>query len=556
MTPWRIVSALGTALALTLALLVLAGSTPSNVDDGFIVLVYARHFASTGRIFWNAGEGSIDGFTSFLDMALKAASVKLAPADLVRNAHVIAIGSYLASVAAGALTTYRAFAVRADEEPPGVPLSPPLPAPPSPRLELVLATIVATTFAFDFALAQATSFLLEGPLFAFLALASAGVLLFASPDRMRTRVVLVVLWSLLALARPEGIPLALAQAAWFTWLIARAMPRRERFAPGAALLVVLSAYTLWHRFYFEAWAPNTFYAKSSDSRLQEIADGIAYVQAHAATSMTTALLVASIFFSPLLAVSGRLWSSNEARLRFSCVAGLACIAGLEVVVEGGDSYPGGRFLAVPIALALLAIALAAAGLRGRARLGPIALAALVVVTGLARGTPHLSERTRRIASWPIHETDYACEIEVAAKLAARATSVAQTDFQRLKFYRDDLRVVDLMGLNDRARAHAASPGKNLWGKGGPAAGPASGADVLQLGILAIQRAPMARFTSAQIASDERLATAFIGYPIPSEATDALAADYVTASIPVCGAFFNFFVRKDLAARFADVAIMP
>lgn len=541
MTRWRIVSALGTALTLTLALLVLAGSVPSNVDDGFIVLVYARHFASTGRIFWNAGEGSVDGFTSFLDMVLKAASAKLAPADLVRNAHVIAIGSYMASVAAGALTTYRAFALRAEEEP--------------PRRELLLATIAATTFAFDFALAQATSFLLEGPLFAFLAVASAGVLLFASPDRMAPRVVLVVLWSLLSLARPEGIPLALAQAAWFTWLIARAKPRKERFAPGGALLVVLAAYTLWHRFYFEAWAPNTFYAKSSDSRLQEIADGIAYVQAHAGSSVTTALLVATVFVAPLLAVSGRPWSSNEARLRFTCVAGLACIAGLEVVVEGGDSYQGGRFLAVPIALALLAIALAAAGLRGPARLGPMALAALVLVTGLARGTPHLSERTRRIASWPIHETDYACEIEVAAKLAARATSVAQTDFQRLKFYRDDLRVIDLMGLNDRARARAAAPGKNLWGKGGPAAGPASGADVLELGILAIQRAPMARYTSAQIANEERLATAFIGYPIPSEARDALAADYVTASMPVCGAFFNFFVRKDVAASFADVAIM-
>lgn len=544
MSRWRVVAAIGTLVTLALSALVLAGSIPSNVDDGFIVLVYARHFAETGRIFWNASDGAVDGFTSFLDMMVKAASARIAPGDLVRNAHVIALVTYFGSVAVGAGVAYAACARRDPPTATGAT---------GATREMIFASVAALVFAFHFALAQATSFLLEGPMFTLLTLASAAVLLLADTTKRRVQVALVALWVLLGLARPEGVPLAVGEAAWLAFVIARGRATKERFAPGAAFLAIMAVYALWHRSYFGAWAPNTFYAKSSDSRLNEIADGAAYVRAYASAGVVNAVLVVAMFASPLLALRRSLWCSNDARLRFAGVALLGAVAGLEVVVEGGDSYEGGRFLAAPIALVLLAIALAVAGLEGRARHGAVAVAGLVVLSGLARGTSHPDERLRRVKSWPIHEADYACEIEVAAAVAARVSVVAQTDFQRLKFYRDDLKVIDLMGLNDRALAHSASPGRNRWGKGGPAAAPASHADVLEIGIVAIQPAQMSRFGVPQIVRTDRLATAFIGYPVPDEARAALAADYTTASLPICGLYFNFFVRKDVAPRFTDIA---
>jgi hypothetical protein len=530
--PWLLFAS-ATFVAVALGAVVLAGAAPRNVDDGFIVLVYARHLAETGHIFWNIEDGPVDGFTSMLDMLVKASSALLAPEDLVRNAHVIAIVAHLGAIGTGAVLACRVFAR---------PLRP---------WDAALALLAATSFALELALAQATSYLLESPLFTGLCLLATGLLV---SERPRPRA-LVLVWSLLALARPEGMLLCAAQAIWFAVVVTRERPLYARIGPGAVLGALVGAYLLWHLVYFGALAPNTFYAKSSDSRWNEIVDGAAYVASYARSGVAAAVLAACVFLAPLGALAPRAWRTPAARSRFVGAALTSTFAGLVVVLEGGDSYEGGRFLAAPFALALFGLACAASGLRGRARFVPALPLALVVVTNLPQGTRHLGARLERIAAWPLRANAFGCGLELSRVLAARATTVAQTDFQQLKFHRDDLRVIDLMGLNDRGRAHSRKPGPTRWGKGGVASAPATGAEVLELGPIGSHSEPMARHSTARLVRTPSLATAFIGFPIPEEAHAGLVASYTPVSIPICGLYFNAFVRNDVAARFADVGLV-
>ena len=46
---------------LVVGLFALALARPENLDDGFIVLVYARHLVAQGGFFWNASDGTRTG---------------------------------------------------------------------------------------------------------------------------------------------------------------------------------------------------------------------------------------------------------------------------------------------------------------------------------------------------------------------------------------------------------------------------------------------------------------------------------------------------------------
>ena len=520
-------------LAVVVGALVLAGARTPNVDDGFIVLVYARHLIEHHAIYWNVADGAVDGFTSVADLAQKTLVMALLHGDAVRETHALAIVEHLASVAAGAGIACIA-------------------AGPTWRAN-VAAAIAALAFATNVALADATTYWLETPLYALVALVALGTLVFAPPESRTVRALLAFEWTALALTRPEGLPLAVLFAAWFAIDRARHLPTRARWGPGAWFALATVAYLAWHWAYFGALAPNTFYAKSSDSRWQEVRDGVEYVRAWAGSDPTRALPVVLLFVTPLAALAPRWWSSQPLRRAFLVASAAAFVAIAEVIVEGGDSYDRGRFVAVPLALLFVALAFASQGLAGARVWIPVA-SLVVTVAGEARHSfSHLDVRLARIAAWPDDGRDFRCEMDLTRLLAKSATRIAETDFQRMKWFDDDLDVVDLAGLNDRARAHERNPGRNQWGKGGFRDAPATGAEVLVLGPRWLYAKSMATVTTRAIADDPQVARELLGARFPESARDALLARYVPAALPnACGGgYMNFFVRNDRAPVLAS-----
>jgi hypothetical protein len=538
----------GSTAAVVFAYLALAGVNDRVPDDAFIVLVYARHLAEHGQIYWNAADGHVDGYTSFLDMALKALGTKLFPAsDPIAMAHVSTLFFHGATVALGA-----AFAYRAARTAPGEPAVP-------VKTWGAIGTLGALAFASNLAFAAGSGFLLETSLYAATALVALGLLLFAPLVESRAaRVALGVSWLLLALARPEGGPLAVLQAAAFVLSFRGRLTRRELAVPCAILGVGLAAYYAWHLRYFGWWAPNTYYAKSSDSRWLEVKDGVGYLGLYLAPG-ARAIVHVLLAAVPLLVFVRGAWERDEDRRRFAIVSALGLAAVAEVVYEGGDGYSNGRFLAVPILYLVATAVCGAAWARGRFRFAPAAALALFVLEAMWRVAPHQEQRLKRIAAWPmtVDKSDTRCDVAPMKLLEARVADMSQTDMQRAKLFADRLRVIDLMGLNDMRRAHEPTPGQDLWGKGGPSpAAPRENAEVMQLGIRTNLRFPMAAHTTEEIVREPALSVGFFGYTLSRETQDEILARYVPLSIPTaCGTFLNMFVRADVADRFAGDRVL-
>jgi hypothetical protein len=206
---------------------------------------------------------------------------------------------------------------------------------------------------------------------------------------------------------------------------------------------------------------------------------------------------------------------------------------------------------VPFTLVIATLALAAEGTRSWGALAPVAMLAAIGVSGSAKALTHLDLRIDRVRHGLEKLDDFSCERDATLWMAAHASSIAETDFQRAKLFADELTVVDLMGLNDRKRAHEHEPGRDLWGKGGFRDAAASNAEILVLGPLAPGATPMAGFTTRTVVDSPRLSKELLGQPFPPETRDDLVSHYVTASIPrTCGGYLNVFVRADRAADLA------
>jgi hypothetical protein len=254
--------------------------------------------------------------------------------------------------------------------------------------------------------------------------------------------------------------------------------------------------------------------------------------------------------APGLAFVKGAWRTPEGRLAFLAVSSCAFLSLGEVIVEGGDSYDDGRFMAATVALTIATLAVAVGALAPRFLALAAAPLAIFVLTQGTRIATHTGERVSRIRKWPMRMSDFECEIEATRIVADRVDVLAQTDFQRSKAFFDRLRVIDLAALNDQPRAHSPHPGPNLWGKGGVNAGPATGAEVLELGPLAWNRTPVGGFSMRQIADDQ--SASFLRTRLGPEARAELIVKYRPMSIPACGTFLNVFVRNDRAGRFAAV----
>lgn len=520
----------------------LVGARPGSLDDAFVVLVHARHFAATGRFAPGPEGPPVDGFTSIFDVLLKALPLALGAPDALRAAGWVGIGGLVLAAAALALLA------RGLARPAGSSAGAPALAPWGWCAALAAATTPG--------LAEGTSYALETPLYALLLAASAWTVV-----AVRPRLALACA-AVAPLVRPEG--LVLGPAAW--WLAARAGACSRRATLRGALLLagVYAATSAWRWWVFGAPLPNSFYAKSSDSRWLELLDGLGYLWAAALRPDGAATVVA---FAMVLGAARTHAAARD-------LARLAFLAAGVVAVSGGDSYTGSR-LALPAGL--FAWLTVAAALPVLARPGGTAgarftLAAVGSVAGLAACSalwPALRAPHTAVRAWlsgPLGLESFADEARVVAALeqgienargalpgAEGPLLVAHRHAQRYAWFARELALFDLTGLTDRQIARLPAEGPVSFGRDALDAAVARRVAVIHLDHLFARPELWAGRAVAEVLTPPAAAR-YLGAPWPAAERVALLADaYVTASLPgLYGGYsgVNVLVRRDLAGAFA------
>ncbi|MBS2029103.1 MAG: hypothetical protein JST54_14465 [Deltaproteobacteria bacterium] len=523
---------LGTVLVVLASLGSFAGATAANIDDAFILMVYERHLLARGALDWNAGAGAVDGFTSVLDLLLKSLVVALTGGDIVRTTFWVTLVMH---VAVGLLAMALTFFLLRERR---------------PAIRVAGAALGGLLLGATPALADGASYLLETPLYVTLGLALVGaVVVFDrwSPPRLAGMAALAFL---AFLARPEG----LALGGWALLAATVQSGRRAAAMAWAAFLALVAAYFAWHWHHFGYVAPNTYYAKTSASRWNEVRDGWHYLATYLGEQ--PGLLAAAALLAGVVALAMRGWAP-ERRLRqlFLVLAALGATA--EIVYAGGDCYGGGRFLALPAVLAAASLAHAAIFAPTRARQVALALVALLAVIELGQALNHpLARLSFARAQWPMTLEQFSCELPLAQRLrqASAGGAVAQTDFQRLKYFDDALQVIDLHGLSDMAIAHQPVTEPVVWGKFDPATVVERRPEVWIWGNMFLGSEPISAYPMRRLLDDDGLQERFAGYAGRERArgatADAIATTYLPASTRLCDGYFNLLVRSDVAARYA------
>lgn len=547
---------LGLPSAVALAIFTFASvGLPSLADDAFILLVYVRHLLADRAIYWNVGEGHVDGCTSMLDVLVKAGLAALFPhSDLL----TMDWASTIAMIVLGAAVVLAFFGRLARRE--------------KSVLSFGVALLASWAIAGNVAAMEGASFLLETPLFLLALFASFFPVVLVESWTNRKLVVLGVVWAFTMMSRPEAMALmALPSAFLVLWHWREASSDRPRVVkkfliPAAVAYGLFALYLSWHTWYFGSWAPNTYYAKHSESRILEIEDGIGYVGAYMQTSWGKTA-VCTVVLAPLLAfLKG--WRSSKDRWLFVLFS-LTALANLGIViVSGGDCYFGlGRFLAGPSVLALVALGIAAMSLKGVPRIVPIVPLTMLLVGNVKIGFADATAKSTRMkAEWPPTSAVMFCDVAATEGLRNLGIrSFAQTDQQRFKYVADWLRVIDASGLNDRIAAHTKVEGRVGFGKGGVTHAVQTNAESFSYGYMfPYSPQPMARLSSREIIDDDgtraRYVGARFGEPYPEDdAAKKLFDHFRPASLRACGGWFNFWLRKDLAETMQsrnDVVVGP
>jgi hypothetical protein len=540
---WLLLAALVTAVAL-----VALGRISTVSDDGYITLVYARHLSVRGGTYWNLGDGPIDGFTSALDVFVKAATLLLCPSDPIRAVWWVTLVYHLGCALAG-LGLAAALAR-------GL----------SPGRQVALALLGGLTIASSTCLASGSRFVLETPLFGLLELLALALLLRSEKQSSASACALAVLLALLSMTRPEGLPLAIIFLLYFTYS-QRSAPVRRLATPLVVFSGLIAVYYGWRLKYFGYWAPNTYYAKRSSSLWNELDDGFTFITQLYRKRIDSAVLVTTVVGAPAL-LWRRFWLQDQQRARYAALSLTALLSLFLVVAEGGDGYRIPRFLAPANVLAVTALMIAAVGLAGRKRLVPVGALVVLLASQLAAISPNLRWTSR--LTTPLDRRQFACEQEAANSLQTIAPNlaVAETDYQRLKFFGDSIHVIDLHGLNDRQIAHQIAPGHVVWGKFTYEEALRVDAPIWIYGVSPLMHGPpMADVSIADLLLNRQLFMGYthyleyhhdtLGTQIMSDAAlHGMVERYQTASLRVCRELYlNFLARRDVAPMLARAGVL-
>ena len=520
-------------IGVAIVCLVNTAGMPVITDDAFIVLVYARHLVEGRGLIWN--DQPVEGFTSFLDLIVKSIGTALFD-DPVQMAFAVTLTF---QVGCAGLVMFLAFKLNHIA---GTP----------PRARVAWAAFAGFAVATSDALAYGAGFLLETPMFVLFGVLLSTMLLSSSPTK-RHLMGFGFAAAALALTRPEGVVIGLVALLIYAYEHRRVVSTGGLLIPAGLFAGTVGALMSFRRFYFGYWAPNTYYAKSSSSRWTEIEDGVLYLAQASDSFYGIVLLVMATFGWTLLAPDW--WKSRSARRVARVGALMAAAAVLTTILGGGDSYEDTRFVALPFTLATVLVIVGIVGLNGIRRAVAINVLAALTLVQCVGMYDRFESSTKRMSRWPHDLSFYHCDRLFAQWLANTAPDldIAQSDFQRLKFFADSLRVVDLRGLNDETIAHLERTDSVRWGKFDHDLAVEVNAPIWFWGRRPYTREPMAKHAMESLLSERELVDYFTDWPdLPIPALTAagrrMLDNYVPASVRVCQGYYNFLTREDLAAR--------
>ena len=420
------------ALAGALALLLFNGIVYQNfvLDDAFITLRYSQHLADGLGPNWNSS-GRVEGYTSFLWMALLAGVAKLG-FDLVVSVRVFG----LLAVAATWVPVYKLWRLWSREtEGSGI------------NSPVVFAAVVVG-LAITGGVGLASSGGLETPLFMALITWSAYLYLL---ERRGGRIP----WSALALAatamtRPEGL-IAAGVTGLFVLFDAATMPNRRQgiaraVSWGGVFLAIYGSYFLWRFTYYDYLLPNTFYAKVEPNSVL-FSRGLAYVYEG---GLRVHLLPMFVGAAILL---------TRPKLRHDAVY-LIVLCGTmvtAVVFEGGDFIGHSRFL-VPVLPLIFLGGMAGFAMVLKSLAPRPATAALIATLALGLGGLTLLQEAHDPVVADQRETHRARQL-----LGTWFNEHTPEDYTIVTFavgtvaYYAERDVLDLLGINDVVIAHTEVP---------------------------------------------------------------------------------------------------
>lgn len=481
-------------------------------DDAFISFRYARNLATGQGLVYNPGE-RVEGYTNFLEVVVLAALHRLGADLVVAGRGLSLLGGAAAVVLAWALAC-RGLRGR---ETPG----------------LVAAGLVAVN-PYHAAWAGAG---LETTLFSAL-LAAAALPLVGVETTARRFLLVSGLGLLLALTRPEGVPLyavllACAAASAPGDLRARA----RAIVPGLALFALVGgAYFVARWLYFGDVLPNTFHAKSAFSA-NHVRRGLAYLRDFDGNAF--------VLCAVPLVVAGA-WSAARRRLVPLLAVPLAVLA--IVVVEGGDGLPMYRFVvpAVPFLAALATLGIELAG----ERLGRTGLALGTGVAALVGVLSFYPNRDTQLLNY-VYQRNYEVPAWSASGRALGrsfppGTTLAAVPIGAVGYY-SGLPVIDMVGLTDRtiARAKVADMGAG-WAGHEKHDGPyvlSRRPEILLLGNVFVDAQPV--LPSGDFPPHH--VPAILAREQDVVAQPAFERDYEPRHLPVApGLWLHYFARRDLA----------
>ncbi|MHA3916580.1 hypothetical protein [Halovulum sp. GXIMD14793] len=267
---------------------------------------------------------------------------------------------------------------------------------------------------------------------------------------------LTIILVLLSIARPEGMAIAPALALYA--YIRRPAEARSKTDLLLAMLVLIAiaAQMVWRWSIYGAVVPNTYFAKTSTSRLSEIRDGLDYLQ-HWLFDFGGIIIAISALSVAL---------KTTTLLRVLMLLGLLLI----IVVEGGDPHPAARFFmpVIPIiamdttaVISSVRVFVRAIGLFLLVFYLPIQIA--VVHSGsnhssLIKGVGYSLDRIAA-GHWPFRRFEddptiamRANAVREIAALADPGEKIVGTDVGALAYF-SDREIIDAAALNNRDLEH-------------------------------------------------------------------------------------------------------
>jgi hypothetical protein len=515
--------------------LALASTHPGSTDDAFVLLVQARSLIEGAGWEVQTGQGPVESVTSLLDLFIKTSLLALSSASEETTLWRTNGALYLGLLMACALVPRRG--------------------------KVWLLGFGALVLCPG--LAEGTSYMLETPLYLGLLLWAAHAVL-SREEGFWPEFAVVAAASCLLLTRPEGFVVAFVFLAGRT----RMVTGRSRWRPVFAVAGVAGALLTWRFLKFGTWAPNSFFAKRSDSSLSELMDGVNYVIASVTNSgrpgpLPEATVWLSVCPLLLIALAGPWIAScrplGDRSLRLAVLAWATTASLLVVVVSGGDGYRGLRLLAPVFWLATLTLVELSGSSCKRSATWGASLLAVVFVARLTEVLPDPSaklgnvlEAVRAQSPWDSRPQEALAE---GFLRALPEDVVAHRHNQALRYFAPSLTVMDLTGLTQTSIAHRSAPGRVGFGRDALDMAIAQRVGAFHLDTLPYRVESCHLYALGALAKNPNDWARILGPDVPRGAIlQQLVQGYRCASLPGVagpGTWANCLIRSDLAPNFRD-----